>query len=526
MLGQGPRGVRRRLLRAKRALAAALASIPGIPAFRGYSGPAQYALPRSPDRASPLDRHLDRTLRNLGVDATGVALLSSGPESLAARISLVDLAGRSLDLQTYIWELDRTGRRALSHVLAAADRGVRVRLLLDDTSTFREERSFVALDRHPNVHVRFFNPFQVRTGRGFARRLLEFLVDFRRLHRRMHVKSWIADGGCAILGGRNVADAYYTTDSALNFRDLDLLLAGTAVAAASAAFDAHWNSRWAVPVPHVKGKGRARLGRFRRRLGQFAPETESGIDEVAARRGLDAALQRAVAAPVAIVADPPEKLEAEEPSAIALRLAEETRPLAQALEVATAYLVLPDAGIELLAALVRRGVRVRILTNSLATTDVIAAHAGYVAARRRLLAAGVELHELRPGSFPRVGRERRSLRSRASLHSKAAAFDRERAFVGSLNLDPRSIRWNTEIGVFVDSRALAKDLVAELEEGFAPERSWRLELRAGNGTRAGLRWVGVGSKGELELRESEPGAGLGRRAACALLEWLPIRDLL
>ena len=526
MLGRGPRRIRRRLLRLKRALVAAFTAIPGFRSFRGYSGPAQHSLPRSPGRPSPLDRHIARRFRALTEEATGASLLSDGAESLAARLSLVDLAGRSLDLQTYIWELDRTGRQLLSHVLAAADRGVRVRLLLDDTSTFREERSFVALDRHPSVHVRFFNPFQIRTSRGFLRRLLEFLVDFRRLHRRMHVKSWLADGRCAIVGGRNVADAYYTTDAALSFRDLDLFFVGAEVGKASAAFDAHWNSRWAVPVPHVKGKSRARLGRLRARLVEFGPETEAGVDELAAREGLESVFERMVVAPVEVVADPPEKLESEEPSEIALRLAAETRPLEASLDVETAYLVLPEVAINLLADRVRHGVRVRLLTNSLATTDVIAAHAAYLASRRPLLEAGVELYELRPGPALFSAKGRRSLRSRASLHAKAMAFDCRRVYVGSLNLDPRSIRWNTEIGVFVDSRDLAIALVANLDEGLSPERSWRVELSPERGDGGALRWVGAGTRGEIEIHRSEPRAGLGRRAACALLARLPLGDLL
>ena len=156
--------MRRRILRATRAIAAWFASIPGLRAFRGYRGPEQRSLPRLPDRSTHLDRRLERLSRTLAPGESGVALLANGAEALDARLSLVDLSGRSLDVQTYIWDLDRTGRRALSHLLAAADRGVRVRLLLDDTSTFRDELAFVALDRHPNVHVRFFNPIAQETG--------------------------------------------------------------------------------------------------------------------------------------------------------------------------------------------------------------------------------------------------------------------------------------------------------------------------------------------------------------------------
>lgn len=527
MFGLGPHGVRRRLLRATRAIAAWFAAIPGLRVFKGYRGPAQRSLPRLPDRPTHLDRRLERLSRAFAPDESGVALLADGAEALDARLSLVDLAGRSLDVQTYIWDLDRTGRRALSHLLAAADRGVRVRLLLDDTSTFRDELAFVALDRHPNVHVRFFNPFFARTEHGLFRRLFEFVMDFRRLHRRMHVKSWIADGDFAILGGRNLADAYYDPQSALIFRDLDLLLAGPAAESAAAAFDAHWNSRWAVPVPHLRAKGRARLDRIRRRLEEFAAETEGGIDPVAARRGLETPLSHLESSRVEVVADPPEKLDSEDPSPIALRLIDETLPLATSLDVESAYLVLPPAGVEILAALVERGVRVRLLTNSLATTDVIAAHAGYRETRERLLAAGVELYELRPASPGTTAPARRARPSRASLHSKAAVFDRRRAYVGSLNLDLRSIRWNIEIGVFLESAAIARSLVESLGEAFSPERSWRVELAGDAAEPSRLRWIGPrNAHGEPESHDRAPAASWGRRAACALLGRLPLRDLL
>jgi putative cardiolipin synthase len=519
---------------------AALATLllPGCATFRGYRGPEERVLPRDPTRPTALDSRLHREAAGRDAGTSGVAMLAGGEDALVARLALADLAGRSIDIQTYIWDLDTAGRLAMARLLAAADRGVRIRLLLDDTTTIGGERSFAALDQHPNVEVRFFNPFRTRSGGTWAERSLEFLFDFGRLNRRMHNKVWIADDAFAIVGGRNIADEYYLMSEQRDFRDLDLLVAGPAAESASAVFDRFWNSRWAVPAQHLTPPRKGRLESLRRRLAEFAahqkrfpyPDAPATGE---AERALDESVPTLDWAPVEVLADEPEKIESAGRSEIADRLVEETDRVRESLRIEVAYLSLPAAAIDRLGALVGRGVSVRILTNSLATTDVLAAHAGYEATRRRLLEAGVELHELRPGGHAPAKRLLPPVKSRASLHSKAVVFDDDRVFVGSLNLDPRSLRLNTEIGLWVHDTRLAERVAAWIDSGCSFERSWRLELRPrrvrANGrwvTVSQLIWVGRRSDGTEEIRTHEPRATIWRRALAHLLSWLPIEGLI
>ncbi len=527
------------LRRFRRGLAAfAALLLPGCASFRGYRGPEEKVLPRDPAQPTVLDSRLLDAAAGRVPGTSGVAMLSAGEDALLARLALADLAGRSIDIQTYIWDLDTAGRLAMARLLAAADRGVHVRLLLDDTTTIGGERSFAALDQHPNIEVRFFNPFRTRSRGTWAERSLEFLFDFGRLNRRMHNKVWIADDSYAIIGGRNISDEYYLISDERDFRDLDLLVAGRAAESASAVFDRFWNSRWAVPALHLTPPRAGRLEALRRRLAEFCAHQKRfpypdnpAPDE--AERVLDASVPGLEWAPVEVLADEPEKIESAGKSEIARRLVDETASVRRSLRIEVAYLSLPAASVEWLSTLVRRGVSVRVLTNSLATTDVLAAHAGYEATRRRLLEAGVELHELRPRGHAPVKRLVAPVKSRASLHSKAVVFDDDRVFVGSLNLDPRSLRLNTEIGLWVRDRQLATQIAAWIDSGCSFERSWRLELRPRRVTANGrlmtvreLTWVGRRSDGSEDVKTHEPQATIWRRALARLLSWLPIEGLI
>jgi putative cardiolipin synthase len=508
---------------------------PGCASYRGYQGPQQVALERDPARPSALDRRADAASAGHAAGESGVVVLASGEEALYARLGLIETAERSIDLQVYIWDLDTSGNLVLARLLAAADRGVRVRLLLDDTATFAGERAFAAPDRHPNVDVRLFNPFRTRSTGTWPGRALEFLFDFRRLNRRMHNKLWLADGAFAIVGGRNVADHYFLIAEDLNFRDLDLLIAGSAARACTESFDRYWNSRWSVPIARLNPARDVRLGRLRERLAAHEASQSRipyprPVDAAHGERMLDRIAPRFTWAPVQLLADEPEKIESGGPSAIAERLREAAAAVRRELIVEVAYLALPRESTDRLAALVERGVSVRVLTNSLATNDVLAAHAGYVPTRRRLLEAGVELHELRPGGHERGRLLRPPRRSRASLHSKAVVFDRERVYVGSLNLDPRSVVYNTETGLLVTAPAVAAEVVRRFEEGWRPEHSWELR-RVGRRVRTGdgraleatsVVWVGRDAEGREVVRTREPRASFWRRLAARLLGLLPL----
>ncbi len=510
----------------------------GCGTFRGYQGPDQFVVPRDPARPTILDQRLAGDSVGQPVVASGVSLLVSGEDALLARLALAELAGRSIDIQTYIWELDTAGRIVLGRLIAAADRGVRVRLLLDDTTTLGGERVFAALDEHPNVEVRFFNPFRTRSS-SWARRGLEFLFDFARLNRRMHNKAWIADDCYLIVGGRNIADHYFLISEELNFRDLDLLVGGPAVREATAGFDRYWNSRWAVPAQRLARPGENRIGALRRRLARFGaeqvafPVEPAWTPEVAARKLADSAplVDWSV---LEVLADEPEKIENGGGSAIAERLAVEARALESEMLVETAYLSLPASATDVLAGLVERGVRIRFLTNSLATTDVIAAHAGYVGTRRRLLLAGVEVYELRPGGHIPGRHVAPPSGSQASLHSKAAVYDRRAVYVGSLNLDPRSIEHNTELGIWIRDPVFAERVARVLERGYRSDASWRVERRerrvmSASGAMRTIEetiWIGRRADGSEEIRTREPRAGVMRRLLARLLSWLPIESLI
>ena len=507
-----------------------------LPAPRpGPAPPPLVAVPPGPPT------HLERLAAELGQGQppghSGFGLLEDGESALQARLQLIDLADRTLDLQTYIWELDRTGRLVLAHVLAAADRGVAVRILLDDTALQTHEAEWGALDLHPHVEVRAFNPFLWGRGPSIGQ-ALEFLLDFERLNRRMHNKALIADEAFAVVGGRNFADAYFARAESANFRDLDLVAAGPAAGDASRAFAIFWESRWASPLPPLRFRP-ARptdLDRLRERLGTAAlhadgrpPAATSPPGETA--RELARTAHELLWAHGRVLVDDPRKIgSGPREGNPASELLELLRHARGEILAEVAYLVPPTGGIEVLDELSRRGVRLRILTNSLATNDVVAAHAGYANSRPALVDAGVELYELRPDADRGTRHTMVTWPgSHASLHSKTLVLDGETIFVGSLNRDGRSIFYNTEIGILVESPELARRVIAFLDRGCLPESAWRVARResvdpAVRGTPAGKRlvWIERRSDGSRKLRHHEPRAGLWRRIQAFLYSHLPI----
>jgi putative cardiolipin synthase len=481
-----------------------------------------------PDRAQPGDLgRLEARLLAGAVDGhSGFLLLDSGEDALVTRLALCNLAERSLDIQTYIWEFDTAGEIVAQRLLAAADRGVRVRLLLDDTAGAAHDKELGALDAHPGIDVRFFNPFPRR--RGDVMRIVELIYDWQRLDHRMHNKAFIADGSFAVVGGRNVADDYYLLAKGANFRDFDLLATGPVVPAVAGSFDGFWNSRYAVAFGEhgVRPGSAASLARLRGRLDTTVARqtkfpyhvTLAGAEQLSV---LEALAPRFAFGRGRVLADPPTKVVADGASPVHSEIATRAAAVEHELLVEVSYFALPRDGIELLTDLAQRGVRVRVLTNSLATNDVIAAHAGYSRIRRPLLAAGVELHELRRETTPgRVHRLRLAGSSHASLHSKVVVFDRQSVFVGSLNLDRRSIDLNTEIGLFVDSPELAAQATGFIEAALAPGASWHVQLAAAP---AGpLIWEGERAGQPRRIRQ-EPEASLWRRLLSAILARLPIQ---
>jgi len=396
---------------------------------------------------------------------SGIHALPTVHSAFAARALLAAAAERSLDVQYYIWHDDVSGGLLVEALRLAADRGVRVRLLLDDNNTAGMDPLLAALDAHPNVELRLYNPFVQRQFRP-----LGYVTEFSRLNRRMHNKSFTADNQATIVGGRNVGDEYFAAGEEVGFADLDVLAVGPVVNEVSKSFDLYWSSASAYPAASViaksAGDGHAELARRAQAL-QKEPRAHSYLDSVAQSpimRDLASGQLALDWARTTVHYDDPAKTLARraelEQTLMLPRLAKTVGEARSGFDVVSPYFVPTRSGAEGFAELARRGVKVRVLTNSLAATDVSTVHAGYAKWRPTLLDAGVQLFELQRSAG--IGdKDQRLLltgSSAASLHAKTFAVDGERIFIGSFNLDPRSAALNTELGFVIESPRLANAL--------------------------------------------------------------------
>lgn len=449
-------------------------------------------------------------------------LVADSEEAFVLRAASARLAEKTLDLQYYIWDDDTTGKLLVYRVLEAARRGVRVRLLLDHANQLGRDVKWAALNAHPQVEIRLFNPF-----RGRYKHFLQWLYHAPRLNHRMHNKAWIVDGERAIVGGRNISDHYFGVHVEANFRDLDLYACGTIVADTQAAFDSYWHSDVTVPLKSLRPRSATtaerlwrQLVKWREGLDHFPYHYQQDLSHF--RQALAAAEQRQIAAPAALLFDPPDKAKGIPQRRMGDQLAGllARRSLREILFEAS-YFIPGDAFVRALGQLHRSGCRVALLTNSLATNDVIAAHAAYARYRPELLRAGVEVHELQPNARAMLRQTHLFHgRSKASLHTKAMVLDRRELFVGSFNLDPRSMNLNTEMGYYLNSEALAEEAATFVEEGMAPQSSYRVMLDEGK-----LIWGG-GDRHQPFRHRHEPRVSLPRRIAARLCELLPIENLL
>jgi cardiolipin synthase C len=458
---------------------------------------------------------------------SGIHALPNPRDAFAARVLLARAAERSLDLQYYIWHPDTTGGLLAEALWQAAERGVRVRLLLDDANTKGLDEVIAVLDAHPNIEVRLFNPFANR-----ATRIADFLADFSRVNRRMHNKAFIADNQVAIVGGRNVGDEYYGAETPVVFADLDALAAGTVVPQVSAAFDVYWNSASAYPaaslIPppapesatQIRAAWRDEKGPQAERYGEALRTTPLVRQLLAGELPLEWTHAHVLHDDPAKVLHPPEMRELH----MLPRLEEALGKPVRELNLVSPYFVPTKAGTEAILAIASRGVSIRILTNSLAATDVAPVHAGYSRYREALLRGGVRLYELKPSasdSGAKEHRERHGLgaSSGAALHAKTFGVDRSRIFIGSFNFDPRSARLNTEMGILVESAALASQLSDGLDREL-PRVAYEVVVADGR-----LQWVENSASGEVR-HESEPGVGALRRLWVDFLSILPLEWLL
>ena len=497
------------------------------------TGRPSYALPVADDHTA-LDRELAPLLaRNPG--QTGAITLVDGIDAFAARAMSARQAGRSLDLQYYIWHDDLTGRLLAREAWLAAERGVRVRLLLDDINAGGKDTPLLVLDGHPGIEVRLYNPFRNRDG---IARLLEMLQRGFSLNHRMHNKAWIADGRVAIVGGRNVGLEYFSASDASNFHDLDLLLFGPEVERASEIFDAFWNSEAVVPLSDLGTLGLDDIRATVEAIGGEARSAEARryMERVEGSPTVRAYLQQSLAPHwsdrIRVVSDPPVKRRGDDSGDwLVGQVDQALRGAREAALLVSPYFVPGEDTSDLLVRLAGAGVHVGVVTNSLAANDVAAVHGGYSKYRKRLLEGGVHLYELRPeaavnhadAAAPANVRPRAAAAgsSGASLHTKAFLVDASRGFIGSYNLDPRSAYLNTEMGVFFDDPGLAADLRAEYLHLAGPGLSWKVGLD-GEGD---LAWLDAATD-PPRLLHREPDASRWRRLQAWIFRWLPLESQL
>jgi cardiolipin synthase C len=469
-------------------------------------------------------------------DRSGIYPLPDAREAFAARVLLAQAADRSLDVQYYIWHRDLTGTLLIEALVAAADRGVRVRLLLDDNNTSGLDTILAMLDSHPNIEVRLFNPFHAagaRRKRSRSSRALGYLTDFGRLNRRMHNKSFTADDQATIVGGRNVGDEYFGATDDVLFADLDVLAVGPVVNEVSRSFDIYWSSASSSPVnrllPAVRPAAREEVTSAARRT-EGSPEaaayTRAVRDSTFVRELTQGTLEMEWTVAHAFSDDPAKGLGKAPPETLlATRLEQVLGPSASEFELISPYFVPTAAGVAWFEDMARRGVKIKVLTNALEATDVLFVHAGYAKRRKALLKAGVALYELRRSSEAGSGRHERSTGSSgssgSSLHAKTCGIDRARVFVGSFNFDPRSAQLNTEMGVVIESVKLAQ-VIDDLFRDRIPIDSYEVRLSEGRG---GLLWI-ERREGRSIRHEREPGARLWQRLWVRFLSVLPIEWLL
>lgn len=506
----------RKILPVLLVLLSACAQLPPRPALPSTSAPAL-------GRATRLDA-LTGAAEAKHPGAAGFRLVKDGPEAFALRMTTAALAGRSLDVQSYIWHADMTGLALADTLIEAAERGVKVRLLLDDLDARAKNYGLAALAAHPNIEVRMFNPLPSR--KGVLALVGDFLGSGRRLNHRMHNKTWIADNRIGIVGGRNLGNEYFGADAEVNFVDLDFALVGPVVRTASRSFDRYWNASVSYPIETLSADGvnPAALAKLRTGLAQATQAARTSAYSELLRR--DDAVQRLLtgdwpmtwSTEYRFVSDDPSKALTDPDHAQSSVLKVIGAPLTGAqhsVTIVSPYFVPGKGGTAWLVKRAKEVERVRILTNSLAANDVAMVHGGYSRYRKDLLAGGVQLWELKPvpGTKPRAS----LFGSRgASLHTKALAADGDWLFVGSYNLDPRSTSLNCEQGVLVRSPPLAGQFEGIFGRQSAGERAWQLRLRDGK-----LAWT----DGTATFH-SDPMASGGRRFQAWLAGLLPVESQL
>jgi putative cardiolipin synthase len=525
------------------AIAGALTACSTLPSDATLPLGAYAARPESVALADPERTRLGKRIEPRAREHAGMSgfrLIPNGVACFRARIEMATLAEKTLDVQYFAIQSDETGRIFIQSLLEAADRGVRVRVLLDDSNAVGRDAEIGALTAHPNIELRVFNPFSYRGALEFMR-AAEFALNEKRLTHRMHNKLFVVDNELAITGGRNIGDAYFAASQAMEFGDYDLLIAGPMVRKLSGSFDAFWNSPLAIPLQNlvVFKPTKERLDEYRQSLsshraqmdgGTYARPKSDGGPVASILSGKSALIWARAEA----IYDSPEKAKVESGQQAGKLLRERVERAAEAVRsellIVSPYLVPGDDGLRLLTGLRARNVRVRVLTNSLQSTDAPITFAGYERYRIPMLEAGIEVYEVRPQlgapNMPGGGSLKSSSSTPFALHAKVFVFDRRQVFVGSMNFDERSHHLNTELGVLVDSPQLAKEIAERFEAVARPANSYVLSLAPPNAAgKSPLRWRTEENSSPV-VYEDEPSVDPLRRFKVEALSLLPIDNQL
>ena len=468
-------------------------------------------------------------------DLTGYLVLFEPLEALATRLSLIDKAEKRLDLQYYIWDNDKVGSLALHALIRAADRGVKIRLLIDDNNAKSTEGIFLALAQHPNIEVKLFNPYRFRKYRA-----LDMILDLKRINRRMHNKSFIADHQVALIGGRNMTNQYYNVSDNYQFSDVDVMLVGTAVKDISHSFDEYWSHEYAYKVQEVVNQSAHHLSyeSLKRQLDEHYERVtvQNYLDLTSNSQAIDSLMSRDIQldwVKAEVVKDSPDKIKskAKKKEHLNFQLIQHLEQPEKNVDLISAYFVPEKKGAKMLTDLAKDGVKVRVLTNSFKANDVAVVHAFYGKYRQNLLEHGVQLYEFLPAlnkndldknTEDLAKKAKVSIKglSRSSLHAKLMALDEKQVFIGSFNFDPRSAYLNTEIGVLLNSPPLAQAVHTTMDENLS-KYAYKLVLDANKKT----TWQRQTPQGPV-IYTKEPRMKWWQRAGIKMLSWLPIEGFM